>query len=276
MKKLQLFTLLVLVSFFIVITVNMKSVKSQCQAHSTLEIKAEQNAYALGEKVFLDIKLNNNSGVLSLNKKRCGFLKLYIARKDQKYKTITGNTGLQINSCDVVLPLKLNKTVEKKKALLWNSVPETKHLNDEAKATILESSIVSHFVFNNPGVYFIKTRLHVPDENNMPLIESAPIQINIIEPTSADRAIFNQIKNRSDIVYFLHSGQFLGEKDLLKKDKKMIEEIEQLTKQSPNSAISTKLVQKIRNYKKTTTKQENNLKKLKSSQIIDNFVITSN
>ncbi|MFV0389414.1 MAG: hypothetical protein ACK5NT_11745 [Pyrinomonadaceae bacterium] len=218
----------------------------------------------------LNIDINNNNGVLSQRRLNCGYLQIFVAGEDGQYRIAYVNTGYQLGTDDcIAIPLELNEKIQKQQPLLYNAASDTSHLNRNEVARQSKSRIMTNFVFDTPGRYFIKIKLLIPDEENVSVIESSPIQITMIEPQGHNRAIWNRIRNRGDIAYFLQTGNFLEQGDPVK-EKEFKKEIEVLTIEYPNTYVSNRLGQILNSgNNKPVQKIDNKPDHLQKS--IDNF-----
>lgn len=226
--------------FVIIATVFIASILAQVKPNQEkLEITVKSSAYvyALGETVPLDIEIKNNTEqdvVLSGTSAESGYLQFFISEDRQgEYKKYSNAGWGNKNTKPKVL--KFSDAVTSKATILCNAVPELSHLNADAAKEASTGKIVTTYALPEPGDYYIKAVLIIPNPDNPVKIESEAVQITITEPIGADLEVWNKIKDRSDFAYFLQEGVFSIPENKSTERAKFQQEIEQIISRFPDS-----------------------------------------
>jgi len=88
--------------------------------------------------------------------------------------------------------------------MLWNAKPQILRRD--------EGLILTDYAFPKSGIYLIKASLMIPpgahDVDLSPkIIESAAVQIVVEEPVGDDLKVWNKVKDRREVAYFMQSGR---------------------------------------------------------------------
>ena len=230
-----LFVLFTLVSFQSISVQETASAKDGLQ----IEISSSKDNYLLGETVFLDFEVKNNSSTdirvkgVDLDS---NYVSIYIAFEGKAFKKYTHS---RIKEGKWWM-LKAGQIVTSRSGILWNFSPAktSANLND-----LEETHILTDYTFPEPGVYLIKAVWGIPSNENPIKVESKPIQILINEPVGDELKVWNKIKNRDDIAYFIQESDFKTSKP--EEREKLLKEIEEITAKYPNSLLGNQIKQSL-------------------------------
>lgn len=220
-----------------------------------IEISSLKNTYLLGETVFLDFEVKNNSSTdirvkgVDLDS---NYVSIYIAFEGKTFKKYTHSRVKE----GKWWMLKAGQIVTSRSGILWNFSPTktSASLNE-----LNETHILTDYAFPEPGVYLIKAVLGIPNNENSIKIESKPIQILINEPIGDELKVWNQIKNRDDFAYFIQEGEFKTSK--LEEEVKLLGEIEKITAEYPNSILASQMKKSLEKFRESEEKLKENLQK---------------
>jgi len=128
-----------------------------------------------------------------------------------------------------------------------------------------DKQILSFYAFSRPGVYSVRANFGYYSKEGRIMIESKPIQIVINEPVGDDLEVWNIIKDREDIGFFIQESYFRTSNTL--EAKKLMQEIEQISLKHPNSLIANQAGQSLEKFRANDTIIKSALKKAKSNQL---------
>jgi hypothetical protein len=245
--------LLLTIGFFAFSGITQINSNSFLKSENGLQIAVapSKNSYLLGETVFLDFEVRNNSSTdiqvrgLDLDS---NYVKVFIASPGEEYKQYT-HSRIKEGRWWI---FKAGQVVKSRAGILWNFSPKETSTNWKEME---KTHILNNYAFSKPGVYSIKAVLGVPNNENPIEVESKPIQIIINEPVGEDLEIWNKIKDRADIAYFIQEGEFKASKPVERA--KLQGEVEQIINKYPTSLISNQM-------RKSLNKLKTNEEKIKT------------
>lgn len=123
---------------------------------------------------------------------------------------------------------------------------------------------MTDYAFPEAGNYLIKAIATVPNgasSDDLTKIESETIQIIINDPIRDDLKVWNQIKNRGEIAYFLQQGETPTFQD--DKAEKLLKEIEQISQKYPNSLLANKMRLTLEKFRVDEEKRKELLERAK-------------
>ena len=222
----------------------------------TLKVTSEKQNYVLGEVVKLNFELiNEGEKVVKIPFRPdvyTGYLGVWIAFDGQEFNQYKNTSwGRMEQSGPILQP---GQSFISQANFLWNSKPKTLNLNPD----VGKGRIMNDYAFPKVGVYFIKAMATVPGNTPMK-IESKPIQIVINEPIGNDLEVWNLIKDNGDFAYFIQQGGTPTYQD--EKAEKLLEEIEQIAQNYPNSVLGGQMKQKLEKFRIDEEKRRKSLEK---------------
>lgn len=228
----------------------------------TLELRSDKLIYTLGEPVDLTFRLTNISeNKLRLKQRpdvQMGYLSVWIAANDSSaYKPYRNTSwGLREGGGITIEP---GEFFESTARVLRNSKPDLTRLNPD----IAHQRITTDFAFPAEGVYYVKAILSVPGENTK--IESAPIQLTFTTPTNDDLLVWNQIKDSSEIAFFLEQSDFVTS-DKIKRER-ILQTIDELARKYPGALLVKQL---------TTCRESFDAKEMKRKAMLEKARVPNN
>lgn len=233
------------------------------QPKMTLNISPLKTSYVLGEVVSLDIKVTNigDSDVFLRGwTAQSGLIKFLVSREDQEFKQYDHSAWIRDHKSKAIKP---GETRESKATLLWNFSPARRFVNPAA----FDYYIMSDLAFPEPGVYFIKAVLvisaSVPGQNRAE-VESTPVQIVINEPVGEDKKVWNQIKENTELAYFIQQGEPRSPKP--EEQEKLVKEVEQIIADNPNSNLANQMREGLEKHRENEAKIKEFMENLKRRQ----------
>lgn len=218
-------------------------------ANTDLALKAKTNkeAFVLGEPITVEFEISNNgesSAMVHGGGVETGFLKVFIAGQDGKYKQYFGyGWGLRMSRMLNLAPGTSHKYNDA--AILWNGKINVSGLSERAAKEKLQGKITTDYALPEPGVYFIKGITYI-GENATP-IESEPVQIVVDEPVGDDLQVWNQIKGNREIALLMQVGEF--DTSMNEEKENLAREIGQIIVQYPNSIYANYFKPNLEKYK---------------------------
>ena len=229
-----------------------------------VNVKSPKSAYILGEVVPFNIELRNEglSDIhLSGTDAQSGYLKILISNSQAEFKEYTNSAwGNKKQPKKVLEP---GQAVMSQATVLSNAKPEISHLNANAAERASKGKIMTGYAFPEAGVYYIKAVLIIPGENLIK-IESDPISITINQPVGEDLEVWNKVKNRSDIAYFIQENQFYAPNDEAKEN--FLQEVRQIIENNPNSQIVSQIKRSVDEFRAREAKRKEFIEKIKQRQ----------
>ena len=154
--------------------------------------------------------------------------------------------------------LKAGQVVSSKSGILWNFSPIERSTNWKEMGN---THILDYYAFPKPGLYYLKAVLGVPSNENPIKVESKPIKIRINEPVGEDLEVWNKIKDKQEIGYFIQEGYFRTFNSLETENLKR--EIEQIALKHPSSLLSKQLMQSLEKFRSAEEQRKADLEKRK-------------
>lgn len=222
-------------------------------ASSDAKLKVVSNHTFLLPGDFVAVKLNVTVPEMPA-KSICGFVKWYIAFEGGDFQELVSSGGLQVDECEVAFAAKGRASTEIERKLLWNHVPETRHLNSEAAREFMKGKLETHYVFSEPGTYGLKAIITFIDQSKVLPIESNIVSLEIFKPEGEDAVVWQEIKDRPDIAYLLQMGE-LPVRRSKPEVEKLQTKIERLLSDHPNSRYGTNLRSSLASLKSREAKR---------------------
>ena len=219
------------------------------------EVKTAKNVYSVGEIVPVTVFISNKSSeTLFLPGNLIEHLKIQISEDGSEYKTYEGvGAGIRIDGLLPEMKVHPGKSLIMPSSIFWNAKPEVSHLNANAARQVTKGKILSDYVFSKPGTYFVKASLNIPGENELK-IDSAPVQITITAPEGEDLAVWNKIRERGDIGYFLQAGDFKTPDAEAREN--LRREVEEIAYLYPTSSISRQIGRGLERFQSNQAKRK--------------------
>jgi hypothetical protein len=223
--------------------------------------KTEKGVYILGEPVKLGFEIKN-IGNNKINVPEKGFdngaLKLFIADKKLDFKEVYGyNWGLLCIFNNI--SLEIGKTHQYDEGvILWNGKIDMSNFSESSRAEYAKTNLLTDYIFENPGEYFIKGVL-ISNK-----IESIPFKIEVLEPQGVDLQVWNKIKGNKQIAILLQSGELTT--DNSEEKLKVVSEVESIVQNYPSSTYTTYLKPSLDKFKLSEAKRQEFIEKMKSQQ----------
>ena len=262
MKNKIFFSILGISLILVLVAVWSKSIDtvkgSEGSSPFALKVSSEKQAYVLGETVKLNFDLINEGDkpihLLYSPDVSTGYLKVLIASDGQEFNEYNNPTwGRNEKGGPNLQP---GQVFTSQADVLWNSKPQ---ISRRVKGRIL-----TDYAFPQAGVYLIKAVVSIPAKSSsdkLTRIESEPIQITINEPVGDDLEVWNLIKDKGDIAYFLQQGETPTFQD--EKAEKLLREVEQISQKYPNSLLANKLRSRLEKFRIDEEKRKEWLEKAK-------------
>lgn len=229
-----------------------------------VNIKSPKSAYILGEVVPINVELRNEGlSDISVNgtDAQSGYLKVLISNSRNDFKEYAN--AAWGNKKQPSKTIKAGQMIQSQATVLANVVPEISHLNEDAAKRVSDGKIMTGYAFPKADVYFIKVVLHIPRENPI-IIESDPIQITVNEPVGEDLEVWNKIKDRIDIAYFLQESQSIARDD--EERKKFTQEVEQIVEKHPTSTLANQINRSLEKFRANEIKRKEYMENLRHRQ----------
>ena len=263
-KTIFLSVLLALVAGAYVFSNNAQSRSSDSSTGIRVRLKPEKRVYTLGEVVSFNVELRNQSltdVMVSGVNAQSGYLKIWIAGSSGEFKEYVNSTWG--NKKNPPKKLSAGKAVISQATVFANSKPETSHLSEFWAKQTSEGRTNTGYAFPDAGVYRVKAVLVIPGET-MAKVESDSVEITIEAPTDEELEVWNKIKNRGDIAYFIQEGEFVGSND--QATIKFLREVEGIVESYPNSFVAGQLRQSLDKYNVDEAKRIEAKAKVKRQQ----------
>ncbi len=209
-----------------------------------LTVASSQGSYVMGELVELTASVKNigkNKAVINkLLTIESGNLQIFIAGDDREFGSYLG-PGWGIDERMIQYTLNPGESISDSDKILWNFAPAVTHLNARAAKQAQKGRVPTSYAFDKPGLYRIKLR----DDKTF---ESNEIIVVIEEPTGDDLQIWQAIKDRPDLGFFIQKGspQSYDPAEMTRVKKG----IESLLEQHPNGKISNALRESLVSFSK--------------------------
>lgn len=223
-----------------------------------LKLNASKQNYIKGEMVSLNIKVTNTSSSdISLRgaNVESGYVKIFVSPVNQEFRQYISG-GVRTKAAEFVI--RGGETLESQATILWNSKPDIKNLSDSAVKIYEDNQLMTNYAFPNTGIYFIKAVLIIPGEPQT-RIESEPIKIVVDEPVADDLKVWNLIKDKGEIAYFIQQNEIRLYKP--EEREKLLNEIEQIVADNPNSLLVGRIKQNVEKFRIDEEKRKEMLEK---------------
>ncbi len=239
--------------------------KSEAQdTDLSLTVTTPKDVFSLGEIVPLKFKFTNETvesikftDILDV---KDNDIKILISQDGGNYKQYYhSNWGLDDRPRGYIT-FKPHESRETSFGMLWNGVPNFVNLD-----IVADKQLINNYAFQTKGIYLIKakTNIHFSDKEAI-WLESSPIQIVVEEPTGDNLTVWNKIKNRGDIAYFMQEGQ-INYVDAPAREK-LRKEVEQILNQYPNSLFANSIRESLKKHQENEEKTKSYLEMVKKAK----------
>ncbi|MDQ3748453.1 MAG: hypothetical protein M3367_05460 [Acidobacteriota bacterium] len=218
-----------------------------------ITVKSSKGIYLTGEVVDLTFGLRNKSNeevtISNHFNTEDGYLHVFISQDGKNFKKYYHPKWGRIDAARGPIQLKSEDNLETSARIFWNKKPDVAGLSPMAAEQTTEGKILTDYAFPKTGTYFIKaiySNRFTADPLRRVKIESEPIQVTIEEPIGDDLIVWNKIKDRSDLAYFIQEGGFPEFK--FDSREKLKQEVEQIINQYPNSIIVGQMKQSLEKF----------------------------
>lgn len=218
-----------------------------------LRVRPSKEAYIKGEKVSLIFSLRNNSDEDRTIQNDffvdVGFIAVYISKDGEHFRKYLNPTWGRIDTARGRITIKPHTSIETSAEILWNNKPDVSHLNGIAASRVTQDKILSDYAFPVAGSYLVKIEFSglFDLQAHRYKIESEPIQIIIKEPDGEDLEVWQKIKDRGDIAYFIQEGRFRTIKR--EEEQRLKYEAELIVNQYPTSLIAKQIAQSLDKFR---------------------------
>lgn len=225
-----------------------------------LVVRPTKKVFRLGEIVPVEVAITNSSNsALYVSDVPC----IKISREDGQFKLYSPRENdFVLDGTRQPTIIKPHETLRIQRTILWNHKPEAAHLNTEAAEPLIEGRILTDYAFAEPGNYFVKGCIGISEKGVWNTVESEPVGISLVTPVGEDLAIWNRIKSKGDVGYFLQQGDVRMLPYKTEEREKLIAEIKQIVDQYPNSFYAESLRQSLAKFDENEKKREESRKKL--------------
>lgn len=234
-----------------------------------LAVRSSKGVYIKGEKVNLIFTLRNNGdeGLTILNNfpVDAGYIAVYVSKDGEHFGKYLNPEWGRTDTARGVITIKPHESIETSTDILWNNKPEISHLNGVAASRFIKDKILSDYVFPDAGTYLVKIEYSgLSGPRGRYKIESEPVQISIAEPNGEDLEVWQKIKNRSDLAYFIQEGRFRTIKR--EEEQQLKYEAELIVNQYPTSSIARQIAQSLDKFRSFEEKRKAFERKLQQNK----------
>ena len=268
-NNMNLKLMLVILLATLIFSMNIIGNRNTSSGSLSLEIKASKVTYALGEPVDIGITLTNTSQhEISLTNAlhgRDGYLKILISKDGKNYLDYIGARWGKDDSEGKPLTLSPGQEVTNFERVLWNSKPEIpSSISLDVAQRAKEGKILSFYAFPDPGTYLVKASysIQVSDQKDPLFVESEPVTVQIDSAKGQDLAVWEKIKDRGDIAYFLQESDITIPSDRNKDRIEFKSLIDQIITEYPESFYAASLKQSLDKFRTSEAKREEAKQKL--------------
>ncbi len=252
MKRFVFLGAVLLVSLAIASSVSTKDIQTN---HLELRVTSQKGSYQVGEVPFFDFVVTNKSDqdVVVLNSLRRdeGYLTVWISNDGRTFERYE-HTKWGVGEADTIAKIKSGQSVVNSASVFWNSTPTVSGTiapDNLQRATA--GKIQTHYAFPIAGVYYVKAAYTVrtAKQTEAVQIESEPIRVLITQPVGDDLTVWEKIKDRGDIAYFIQEGEIPISNSRAHEKANFEREIEAIIEQYPDSLIVNQMEQSLRSFR---------------------------
>lgn len=209
----------------------------------SFKIKVSKSSIILGEPVQMETELLN-TGKESVKVQRVvpDLFRLFVSSDGEKYVVFV--TEKSKTSCGFIrfVPLDSRQSDNTNLTVLWQGRPDYSNLDPKRAKWYQdrdkETMIVTDYAFPEPGVYFVKFKTKLQNENGEEVeIESDAAQIVVSEPSGEDLEVWKKIQGKREIA-LLMQGTLSNNPD---SNAWLASEVEQILGKYPNTTYSSYL-----------------------------------
>ncbi|MDQ3799834.1 MAG: hypothetical protein M3384_10305 [Acidobacteriota bacterium] len=228
-----------------------------------LSIESSKKNYLTGEILTLNFNLKNKSQEEltisdSLNTDS-GYLSVYISQNGAEFKKYYNSTWGRANASRAYIQIKPGQHIKTSATVFWNAVPRVVRPD-----RLQQKPVDTYYAFPQANTYYLKAVFTLYFENKPNKIESEPIQVIIEEPTGDDFAVWNKIRNRSELAFFIQEGNFLTSKP--EEKEKLRQEAEEIFNQYAETVIGRQIGRSLEKFRTLEEKSKTYLQKLKEAK----------
>jgi hypothetical protein len=264
-NRIIMFVIVILTSFF---TLRGVITSFGQNSYSSKVIRAEillpKDTFTLGEILPLRVLFTNEGeypiSIENYLDAKDGNINILVSQDGKTYKSYSnsywGTSDIKHQKL-LLKPSQQNNTFVN---ILWNYVPSVSNVSK-----LSSKQILTNYVFEGKGNYFVKVSFTVSLENKVVEIESEPIKITIEEPKGEDLEVWNKIKDNGSFAYFIQEGDMLIPSYKAEERAKFQAEIEDILNKYPNSFYAEPLRQSLDKFKISEAKRLAFEEKLKAN-----------
>lgn len=218
----------------------------------SLTLEADSNEIVLGEPFSFRANLQNETNeVVQIRANlvpHIGNLKIEVSTDGENYKRFVTPGINSIEGGFGLLKLDTGDSFEIPVNIFWNDRPKLAHLSPAAADRVSRDRILTSLVFPEAGTYFVRAELANAVVNGVSAtLKSKAVEIRVSQPLGDDAIVWEKIKDRPDIAFFLQEGWFrkvnAAERNLLE------DELASLVATYPSSRIAHKVGKSLKRFK---------------------------
>lgn len=219
----------------------------------SLIVETDSRDIVQGEPFEFVVKLQNDTkeavNVRANVHPHGGDLKFYVSSDGENYKRFVSPGIRSMEGGRSLLKLDTGDSVGGPVKLFWNDKPKLTNLAPSAVDKISRDRILTSFVFPEPGKYFVRAELFNVAINGGAgvTLTSKAVEVRVSQPSGEDLLVWEKIKDRPDIAFFLQEGWF---RKVSASDRNLLEdELASLVVTYPSSRIARKVGKSLQRFK---------------------------
>ena len=228
----------------------------------SLTVRSEKQSYQLGEPVELSFTLTNvddkniSVGCFGIG---TGDIQVFVSKDKKEFLEYDAGWGTVDAVCNSLLKPGDKLEIPRVK-VLWNrKIGESEYISSVVMRRARQGKIVNHYAFPESGNYYLQARISTGLTN----LESDPIKITISKPTGEDLEVWNRIRDRGDIAFFIQNGHMQVPDDKSEERAKFLQDVEWIMTDYPNSIYAASLKQGLDKMNAADEKRREFIKKLR-------------
>lgn len=214
-------------------------------------LKTQKNHFKLGEPVQFETELVNNGGEpIKVQRVNPELFRMFVSNDKENFVAFVPQKSDRFCGKQNYFSLKSEENSKTFVTVLWQGKPDYSKLDSKRVKWYEENDrknkIITDFVFHKSGIYYVKFKSKYLDASGNEIeIDSDISEILISDPVGEDLEVWKKIEGRGDLARFLE-GKIpdSGEKNI-----KLIEEVERIISEHPNSIYSSYFVENLNKLK---------------------------
>lgn len=222
----------------------------------TLKVRSEKQSYLLGEPVELSFALTNVDdkdipfGCFGIG---TGDIQLFVSKDKKEFLEYDAGWGTVDAICNNLLKPGDKLEISHVK-ILWNrKIKESDQISPDVIRHARQGKIVNDYAFSESGNYYLQARIFT---DGITKLESDPIKITISKPTGDDLQVWNRIKDRGDMAFFIQNAHMQVPDYKPEERAKFLQDVEWIMIDHPNSFYAGLLKQSLDTMKAADLKRE--------------------